>query len=281
MIGAAYAQLSAVTYGVSDFVGGVAARRVAALRVMLVVYPIETFLLGGLALAVGGPISRGAIFWGCLYGVGMAVGMWAFFAALGAGPISVVSPLAAVLNAAVPVAVGVTLGERPGPGASVGVVLALIAVMLVSREATAQGVTPYRFTPKVAWLTLLAGSAMGLNLVFLHQAPHACKLWPLVFARLAATVVIFVMAAASNNLRAPRGKPLKLAWAVAVLDICANVTMLLALHTWLLSLASILISLYPAATVVLAMVVLRERLTRWQGFGMVMAMGSVAMIAAS
>lgn len=107
MIGAAYAQLSAVTYGVSDFVGGVAARRVAALRVMLVVYPIETFLLGGLALAVGGPISRGAIFWGCLYGVGMAVGMWAFFAALGAGPISVVSPLAAVLNAAVPVAVGV------------------------------------------------------------------------------------------------------------------------------------------------------------------------------
>lgn len=281
MIGAAYAQLSAVTYGVSDFVGGVAARRVAALRVMLVVYPIETLLLGGLALAVGGPISRGAIFWGCLYGVGMAVGMWAFFAALGAGPISVVSPLAAVLNAAVPVAVGVTLGERPGPGASVGVVLALIAVMLVSREATTHGVTPYRFTPKVAWLTLLAGSAMGLNLVFLHQAPQACKLWPLVFARLAATVVIFVMAAASNNFRAPRGKPLKLAWAVAVLDICANVTMLLALHTWLLSLASIMISLYPAATVVLAMVVLRERLTRWQGFGMVMAMGSVAMIAAS
>ena len=69
--------------------------------------------------------------------------------------------------------------------------------------------------------------------------------------------------------------------AVAVLDICANVTMLLALHTWLLSLASILISLYPAATVVLAMIVLRERVTRWQGVGMVMAMGSVAMIAAS
>ncbi|WP_260744504.1 DMT family transporter [Mycobacterium sp. SMC-2] len=261
--------------------GGVAARRVAALRVMLVVYPIEAILLGALAFAVGGPISRGAVFWGCLYGVGMAVGMWAFFAALGAGPISVVSPLAAVLNAAVPVAVGVALGERPGPGASVGVVLALVAVMLVSREATAEGVTPYRFTPKVAWLTLVAGSAMGLNLVFLHQAPHACKLWPLVFARLSATVVIFVMAAVSDNLRAPRGKPLTLAWAVALLDICANVTMLLALQTWLLSLASILISLYPAATVVLAMLVLRERLSRWQGFGMVMTMGSVAMIAAS
>jgi drug/metabolite transporter (DMT)-like permease len=248
---------------------------------MLVAYPIETVLLGALAIAVGGPISSGAVFWGCLYGVGMAFGMWALFAALGSGPISVVSPLAAVLNAAVPVAVGVALGERPGQAASVGVVLALIAVMLVSREAAVEGVTPYRFTPKVAWLTIVAGSAMGLNLVFLHQAPHECKLWPLVFARLSATTVVFIMAAMSKNLRMPRGISLKLALAVALLDICANVTMLLALHTWLLSLASILISLYPAATVVLAMVVLRERVSRCQGVGMVMAMGSVAMIAAS
>lgn len=248
---------------------------------MLVAYPLEALILGVLAIGVGGPIQSGAIIWGSLYGIGMAFGMWAFFAALGSGPISVVSPLAAVLNAAVPVAVGVALGERPGQAASVGVVLALIAVTLVSREATADGVTPYRFTPKVAWLTVLAGSAMGLNMVFLHQAPHATKLWPLVFARLAATIVVFGMSAMSNNLRLPRGKPMKMALTVALLDICANVTMLLALHTWLLSLASILISLYPAATVVLAMVVLRERVSRLQGVGMVMAMGSVAMIAAS
>jgi drug/metabolite transporter (DMT)-like permease len=248
---------------------------------MLVAYPLETVLLGALALATGGPIEPGAIIWGCLYGVGMAIGMWAFFAALGSGPISVVSPLAAVLNAAVPVAVGVALGERPGQGASVGVVLAMVAVMLVSREATAEGPTPYRFTSKVAWLTVLAGTAMGLNMVFLHQAPHESKLWPLVFARIAATLVVLLMSGTSRNLRLPTGKPLKLALAVGLLDIGANVTMLLALHTWLLSLASILISLYPAATVLLAMVVLRERVTRWQGVGMVMVMASVAMIAAS
>lgn len=248
---------------------------------MLVAYPIETVLLGAMAIVVGGPIHPGAVIWGSLYGIGMAFGMWAFFAALGAGPISVVSPLAAVLNAAVPVAVGVALGERPGQAASLGVVLALVAVMLVSREAAVEGVTPYRFTPKVAWLTIVAGSAMGLNLVFLHQAPHECKLWPLVFARVSATLLVSVMAAMSKNLRMPEGMSLKLALTVALLDVCANVTMLLALHTWLLSLASILISLYPAATVVLAMVVLRERVSRCQGFGMVMAMGSVAMIAAS
>ncbi len=248
---------------------------------MLVAYPIETVLLGALAVVVGGPIQSGALVWGGLYGVGMAFGMWLFFAALGSGPISVVSPLAAVLNAAVPVAVGVAMGERPGQAAFVGVALALVSVMLVSHEATAQGPTPYRFTPKVAWLTVLAGSVMGLNLVLLHQAPHATKLWPLVFARVSATLMVLLMSGASNNLRLPRGKPLKLALAVALLDIFANVAMLVALHTWLLSLASILISLYPAATVVLAMVILRERVSRWQGVGIVMAMGSVAMIAAS
>lgn len=270
-----------MSYGVSDFVGGVAARRVAALRVLLVAYPIEVVLLGVLAASAGGPIRFGAVFWGVLYGLSQALGMWAFFAALGSGPISVVSPVAAVLNAAVPVAVGVVLGERPGQTASVGVVLAMVAVMLVSREATVEGVTPYRFTPKVAWLTVVAGVAFGMDLVFLHQAPHECRFWPLFIARLSATVVVLLLAATSKKLRPPRGKPLLLAGAVALLDIFANVTMLEALRSWLLSLASMLISLYPAATVVLAMLVLRERVTRWQGLGMVLAMGSVAMIAAA
>jgi drug/metabolite transporter (DMT)-like permease len=264
-------------------VGGVAARRIAALRVMLAAYPVEAVLLVVLALFAGGPIHAGAVFWGCMYGIGQAFGMWAFYAALGSGPISVVAPLAGVLNAAVPVAIGIALGERPGQAASMGVVLAIVAVMLVSREARegeADGANPYRFTPKVAWLAILAGSAFGLDLVFLHQAPHECKLWPLVFARLSATVVITALAASKGNLRLPRGKSLRLALAIALLDICALVTQLIALQSWLLSLASIMISLYPAATVVLAIAVLRERVTRWQGIGMAMAMGSVAMIAA-
>lgn len=263
--------------------GGVAARRIAALRVMLAAYPVEAVLLGALALFAGGPIHTGAVFWGCMYGIGQAFGMWAFYAALGSGPISVVAPLAGVLNAAVPVAVGIALGERPGQAASMGVVLAIVAVLLVSREAGdggASSTSPYRLTPKVAWLAILAGAAFGLDLVFLHQAPHECKLWPLVFARLSATLVITALAAGRGNLRLPRGKSMRLALAIALLDTCALVTQLIALQSWLLSLASILISLYPAATVVLAMAVLRERVTRWQGIGMAMAMGSVAMIAA-
>jgi drug/metabolite transporter (DMT)-like permease len=249
---------------------------------MLVTYPVATVLLGVMAATAGGPVHSGALLWGSLYGISQAIGVYWFYAAVSAGPISVVSPLAAVLNAAVPVAVGVALGERPGQLASVGVVLAMFAVILVSRESPAdEDVRTHRFTSKVAWLTVGSGVAFGLDFVLLHQAPAECRLWPLFFARAAATVLVFAVAAMSNNLQLPTRTPLRLAVAAAVLDTCANITMLLAIQKWMLSLASILISLYPATTVILAIIVLRERLTRWQALGMILAAVSVSMIAAT
>jgi drug/metabolite transporter (DMT)-like permease len=253
---------------------------VAALRVVLMSYPVAVVLLLGLAVIVGGDISEGAVLWGGLCGVSQAFGVWWFYAALGAGPISVVSPLTAILVAAIPVGVGLALGERPGAIAAVGVVLALAAVVLVSREATDEDITPHRFTTKVAWLTVGSGVAFGLNFVLIAQAPAEAKLWPLVFARLSASVLVLVIAALSANLRPPTGAPLKLAVLAALLDTGANVAMLLALQASLLSLAGVLMSQYPAATVLLAIVVLRERVTRWQTVGMVLALAAVAMIAA-
>jgi drug/metabolite transporter (DMT)-like permease len=160
------------------------------------------------------------------------------------------------------------------------VVLALVAVVLVSREATDEDVTPHKFTAKVAWLTVGSGVAFGLNFVLIAQAPVEAALWPLVFARLSASVLVLVIAAVSANLRAPTGTPLKLAVLAAVLDVGANIAMLLALQASYLSLAGVLMSLYPAATVLLAIAVLRERVTRWQTVGMVLALAAVAMIAA-
>ena len=122
--------------------------------------------------------------------------------------------------------------------------------------------------------------AFGLNFVLIAQAPPEANLWPLVFARLAATLVVVSIAAVSGNLVVPSGQPLRLALLAAVLDVGANIAMLLALHASLLSLAGVLMSLYPAATVLLAIVVLRERVTRWQAVGMVLALAAVAMIAA-
>ena len=280
--------MSAVGYGVSDFVGGLASRRVAALRVVLVSYPVALVLLTALAFVVGGQVSTPAIVWGGLCGIGQAFGVWWFYAALGSGPMSLVSPLTAILVAGIPVGTGVVLGERPSLVAYCGIVLALVAVVLVSREVrdepppgTGSDSTAHRFTAKVALLTLGSGLAFGLNFVLIDQAPADARLWPLVFARLAASVVVFAVAAVTGDLAAPSGIPLRLALAAGVVDTIANVSMLLALQASMLSLTSVLISLYPASTVGLAMLVLKERVTRLQAAGMALALTSVALIAAS
>ncbi|MEB3034120.1 DMT family transporter [[Mycobacterium] nativiensis] len=280
MIGAALALLSAAGFGVSDFAGGLAARRVPALRVVLVSYPLALVLLGGLAIGVGGPIPPGAIGWGLASGVALGLGGWWFYAALGAGPISVVSPVSAVLTAGVPVVIGLIQGERPGSVAAMGIVLALVAVVLVSRQATDEDVRPHRFTRKVAWLTVGAGVTFGLDFVFLHEAPADSGLWPLAFARIAAAVLVFTAATGAGELRLPSGGAMKLAVLAGLSDTGANVAMLLALRGSELSLASVLISLFPAVTVVLAIVLLRERVHRGQLVGMAAAVAAVAMITA-
>ncbi|MGZ8748832.1 MAG: EamA family transporter, partial [Mycobacterium sp.] len=149
--------MAALGYGISDFVGGIASRRVAALRVVVISYPVALILLTLLAIPVGGVVSTPAVVWGLISGVAQAFGVWWFYAALGAGPISVVSPLTAILVAGIPVGVGLALGERPGPLAIVGVVVALAAVVLVSRKTTDEDVRPHKFTAKVAWLTVGSG----------------------------------------------------------------------------------------------------------------------------
>ncbi|MCG7592541.1 EamA family transporter [Mycobacterium sp. PSTR-4-N] len=274
--------MAALGYGVSDFVGGFASRRVAALRVVVLSYPLALILLTVVAVPVGGELSRAAVLWGLFAGVGQAFGVWWFYAALGSGPISVVSPMTSVLVAAVPVGFGVALGERPSALALVGVVVALVAVVMVSRQAeNLDGdPSPHRFTVKVAWLTVGSGIAFGMNFVILDQVPVSAGLWPLVFGRLAATAIVMIAALLTANFVLVRGVPLRLALLAGVLDTVANVATLLALHSSLLSLTGVLVALYPAATVALAVAVLRESVTRSQVFGMILAFASVALIAA-
>ncbi|WP_152665399.1 EamA family transporter [Mycobacterium sp. UM_Kg1] len=280
MTGAVLALMSAAGFGVSDFAGGLAARRVPALRVVLVSYPVALAVLGTLAVAVGGPIPPGAVGWGTASGIALGLGGWWFYAALGAGPISVVSPISAVLTAAVPVVVGLTLGERPGPVAYGGIALALVAVALVSRQTTDEDIRPHRFTRKVAWLTVGAGVMFGLDFVFIHQAPADSGLWPLAFARVAAAVLVLTAAGGAGEWGLPTGRPLRLALLAGLSDAAANIAMLLALRGSELSSVSVLIALFPAVTVVLAIVVLRERVYYGQLLGMAAAVVSIAMITA-
>ncbi|MBU3066595.1 DMT family transporter [Nocardia sp. NEAU-G5] len=285
MTGVLLALLAALGYGVSDFVGGVAARRVSALRVVIVSYPLSVVILLIVAPVVGGHVDAASMAWGAASGVASGLAVWWFYAALAAGPMAVVSPLTAVLVAGIPVLVGLATGERSSPPAYVGIVCALVAVVLVSREspdAVTEEITggrKLRFDRRVALLTVGSGVAFAFTFVALHKTAAPDGLWPLVLSRVAATAVVWVAALVTGHFEAPRGEPLRLACYVSVLDVIANVSMLYAFHGSLLSLVSVIGSLYPAATVLLAMLLLGERVGPLQKIGMAMALGSVALIA--
>ncbi|MDJ0361187.1 DMT family transporter [Rhodococcus sp. H29-C3] len=279
------ALVAAVGYGVSDFVGGVASRRVAALRVVIVSYPFSLVVVLLIAPFVGGTVSLVPMLWGLASGVAGGLAVWWFYLALASGPMAVVSPLTAVLVAGIPVLAGLMIGERPGILAFCGIALALVAVVLVSKEspdeATGEvaGGRDMKFTRTVAWLTVGSGITFALAFICLHQIGDGAGLWPLAASRASATAVVWSVALATGHFSAPHGSVLKLAAFVGVLDVVANAALLYAYQGGMLSLVSVIASLYPAATVLLAMVMLGERVGRLQQIGMVIALGAVGMIA--
>lgn len=252
---------------------------------MLVSYPLSILMALAVAPLFDGSPSVPSLLWGTVAGVTGGLAVWWFYLALASGPMAVVSPLTAVLVAGIPVLVGLVGGEHPGALAYPGIVLALGAVVLVSRESpdeTTEEITggrPLRFTRTVALLTIGSGVAFAVDFIALHRIDAAAGMWPLVVARAAATIVVWVAAAAARQFRPPRGETLRLTCYIGFLDIVANATMLYAYHDGMLSLVSVIGSLYPAATVLLAMLMLGERVGRSQQAGMILALAAVAMIA--
>ncbi|MBB5642934.1 EamA family transporter [Cryobacterium roopkundense] len=285
MMGVVLALVSAAAYGMSDFLGGIASRRIAALRVVLVSYPISAVIIAIAAAFVGGEFSWRSMLFGAASGLVMALAMWWFYIALAEGPMSVVSPLTAVIVAGIPVIVGVVGGERPSVVSYGGIALAIVAVILVSREPpgvgdhTVSGAKAPQFTRRVAWFTVGAGVCFALSFVFTHQIEVGTGLWPLVVARTVASVIVIAIAAGTGQFVRPPGDIIGFAILVAVLDVIGVVTMLYAFQGGLLSLVSVLISLYPAVTVLLAVLVLKERVGRMQLVGMGLALTAIAAIA--
>ena len=273
--------IAALSYGVSDFVGGLAARRTAVLSVLMLSYPVGFAGMLVVAPLAGGRLTTQALVLGGISGLvsGLAI-IW-FYAALAAGPMSVVSPLTSLLVAGLPLGVGIVWGERPGPLALVGAALAVVAVVLVSRQENTpvdEG-SPVRFTPKVAWLTAGSGAAFAVYFVLLDKVDPGTGLWPLVASRATASVLVLVAGVALGHRSIIKGGPMRLALAAAALDMAANAAFLYALRAGMLSIVSVLTSLYPAGTVLLARIVLKEH-TGWvQRVGLVLAAAAVALIA--
>lgn len=273
--------LAALGYGVADFVGGLAARRAAVLSVVMLSYPVGLAGMLVLTPVLGGRPTTAALVIGAVSGLISAAAILWFYAALAAGPMSVVSPLTSLLVAGLPLAYGMLTGEHPGWLALAGAALALVAVVLVSRQehtAVDEG-SPVRFSAKVAWLTAGAGVAFGVYFILLDKVGTDTGLWPLVMSRATASVSVLAAALVTGHRRPPTGVPMRLALAAGLLDVIGNAAFLYALRAGLLSIVSVVTSLYPAGTVLLARVVLGERTGRIQRVGLLMAAAAVTMIA--
>jgi drug/metabolite transporter (DMT)-like permease len=269
------AVLTALSYGVGDFSGGLAARRTSPLTVTATAHGIGLVGIALLALLVGATEVRTAdLVLGGAAGAFGCIGVVLLYNGLAVGTMAVVSPVSAVIAAVVPVVGGLVAGERPGPAAVGGIAIALVAIVLVSRSGPMG-------RPDRTSLLFAVGSGLGFGIFFLTLSGvhEDAGLWPLVVGRIV-SLALAAGVAVSRGLPVIAPRPaLRLALAAGIFDVLANVTFLLATQRGLVSIVGVIASLYPAATVLLAMAIEDERLSATQGVGLLAAAGALVLIA--
>ena len=264
---------ASVLWGVGDFLGGVTSRRISTLTVLAFSQLAGLAAVAVVALALGGDFpGRGAAAAAAAAGLGGAIGLAALYRGMAVGAIAIVAPISASA-AVIPVAYGLARGERPSGVQLAGIAVALVGVALAAREPHA-GARVAAGVP----LALIAAGGFGSYFVFIDHAAAADPLWAVVVARCASSALAVGAAAARRALTVPRGRVLVLV-AIGIFDVGANVLLVLALARGYISVVSVLASLYPVVTVLLALVLLRELPARAQLAGGALALVGVALIA--
>ncbi|CAN5709714.1 DMT family transporter [soil metagenome] len=269
---------SAVSFGFADFLGGIASRRAHVLPVTLISQAIGLVIVLAVIPFTPGQLSRPAIAWGMVAGVGGAIGLIAYFRALSIGAMGLTAPVASLTCAAIPVIVGLGLGERPAATAAAGIVLGIGATVLVSRPAADTATDPTTDGSKGLLMALVSGLLFGVFFVALDQAPGDSGLWPLVGARVLGLLLLTGLLALQRP-PWPQNGIAGIATMSGLLDMAANVLFLLATRQGLLVLTAVVSGLYPVAVVVLAWLFLKERLGRTQQAGVGLALAAAALIA--
>lgn len=268
--------LAATAYGFGDFAGGSASRRYSAITVMLYAYPVGAVLMATLVPFFPGDVTPRTVIFGMLGGLAGMLGVLLMYSLMATSPLNIISPVTAVLAAIVPVVVAVTLGERPAALVWLGMALGIGAVLLVSR--TTEDHPHGKIALRTIALACLAGIGFGLYFVFLARAGDDSGIWPLVISRFTSAVLIVPLAARSHAIVAIRRPTLYWVIGAGILDASANLFFLLASRQGLLSVASVLTALYPAVTVLLAVTLLHEHVSKAQRFGFALAAASIVLI---
>ena len=267
---------SSVAYGAADFLGGVAARGAHVLRVVVIAAPASLLVELLLWPAVGASFPPGAVTWGAASGLASAVAFALLYRTLAIGPMSVLSPVTALVSAALPVGVGLIEGETLSGLAVGGMTLAFVAIVVVSGGTDARAVRPSRAALVLAFG---AGAAIALQLVCLDQAPDDSGIAPLLVGRAVSTVVVLGAAVVLQRRLGDTQPNLAASAAAGALDSLANFAFLLAVRDGDLAVVAVITALYPASTVLLARAFLAERIGTTQLAGLGLAAVAVSLLA--
>jgi drug/metabolite transporter (DMT)-like permease len=287
LIGIIAALTSALVWGSGDFTGGLATRRSSQFQVVTTAALVGLVLLALTALLLREPFpSSSDIAWSSAGGISGAVGIALLYRGLSTGSAAMVAPTSGVVAAIIPVIAGSLLEGLPDVTQLVGIPLGLAGIYLVSRPHPGSERASARWSEFV--LALFAGVGFGGFFVLIAQVESERIFAPLAFAKLAAFVFGFLVLLAqrrNSRRRDSQGKsgPLldfsPLALLTGVLDAGGNMFYLVAVQYVVLAVAGVISSMYPAATVILAVLVLGERIMRFQSVGVLLCLAAVALIA--
>jgi drug/metabolite transporter (DMT)-like permease len=274
---------TSVVYGFADFFGAIAAKKINALLVTLVAGVSGLVFLLAITPFFGLPLDATAIFWGILSGVFSALAISLLYASLAIGPISILSPLGAIVSALIPMAFGVfVVGEKFSQFGFLALIGILVAVGLVGFSPGADVRLP---SLRGALLAIGAGGSIGLVLIFLDQTPADSGLTPIVFLRAFSALTIGVILLATlgfskHPIQKQSNSRLWLAAGMAgILDSTANVLFLNAIRLGELSAVAVLTALYPLGTIILARIFLKEKIAKLQLTGVLLALACSALLA--
>ena len=274
LVPTAFGLAAVLSWGSSDFLGGFGSQRANAYFLTAISHA------GGLALALtlalgthAGLPGRASVGWALLAGACGGAALSVFYGALASGKMGLTAAIAAVVGAAIPALVGILVDGLPGVLALTGFALAAVGIWLIARPDEG-GLTGRGFATAV-----VCGVGFACFYLFIKQAGDVSALWGAVCSRFAALAVVAVIVVAGRHLKAMDGTRVGIGIAAGMLDVTGTMCFIRATQTGRLDAAVMLTSLYPAITVILARVFLREHFTRWKLVGMLTALAAVPLIA--
>ncbi len=277
MLSSLFGLLSALTWGAGDFTGGIVSRRAGIYRAAF--YGEFT---GMLFLVIMLAITREHLpawpvwAWSASAGAIGSLGLLLLFKSMVDGQMSVAAPVSALMSAVLPVIASSLTEGLPGLTKYLGFALALVAIWLISQGEGHQKKLHLHLAD--LRLPLLAGVCFGVYFILMHQGSRSATIWPMMFGRTAGSVVLFLFAMANHQLHWLDRKVAPLIFLNAAGDIAGNTFYILSGQVGRLDVAAVLGSLYPGTTVLLAGLLLHERLNRSQWMGICAALAAIVLM---